>query len=66
MKWLKNLFKKEDHFEDEFDWIGGSDATLVPNDWKEADEMTTSEALEEVLRRLDIIEEKINKLKVKR
>ena len=62
MKWFKNLFKKEDHFDDEFDWVG-SDSTMVPNDWKDAaDEITVSEALEEILRRLDAIEKKINKL----
>ena len=58
---IKNLFAKEDHFDDEYDWLN-SDSTMVPGDWQNADEITVSQALEEILRRLDVIEEKINKL----
>lgn len=59
---IKKWFVKDTYLEDGFDWVG-SDSTMVPSEWQNAaNEMTVSEALEEILRRLDVIEEKIDKL----
>lgn len=57
---LKRLFKKD--VVDEEDVYFDTDTSMLPDDFTTLEQMTTSEALEQVLHRLDIIEKKIDKL----
>lgn len=58
MGWLKLFFKKR--VEEEIDFE--QDVALHPNAQEEMIELTLDQAVEEVLRRLDSIEEKIDRL----
>lgn len=58
MGWLELFFKKR--VEEEIDFE--QDVALHPNAQEEMIELTLDQAVEEVLRRLDSIEEKIDRL----
>ena len=58
MGWLELFFKKR--VEEEIDFE--QDVALHPNAQEEIIELTLDQAVEEVLRRLDSIEEKIDRL----
>lgn len=60
---IKNMFKKGKPQEEIEEIHLGSDSTMLPSDWVPThSQMTTSEALEVILNKLDIIEDKLNKL----
>lgn len=59
---IKSVFGKGKPQEEIEEIHLGSDSTRLPSDWVQVNQMTTSEALEVILNKLDIIEDKLDKL----
>ena len=59
---IKKMFSKGKPQEEIEEIHFGSDSTMLPSDWVPVNQMTTSEALEVILNKLDIIEDKLDKL----
>lgn len=60
---IKSMFGKGKPQEEIEEIHLGSDSTMLPSDWVPTNsQITTSEALEVILNKLDIIEDKLDKL----